>query len=97
MTEENETYKAQILADQHLYGDAESRMLAVMASAVEACESLLNYAKDAFYAANNGDWERAADQIKKAEGYGYFDDGYHYELIAQHIRELKKKNNRNEF
>lgn len=68
MTEENEMYNAQMLADQHLYGDAETRMLAVMASAVEACETLLNYAKDAFYAGKNGDWERAADHIKKRRG-----------------------------
>ena len=91
MTEIEETYKAQMADRPDLYGDSDARMVAFLSGAVEACESLLEHAKDALFAAQAGDWERAAQHIKSAEGYGYFDDGYHHQMIMQHIYEKRKK------
>jgi hypothetical protein len=91
MSEIEETYKAQMTDRPDLYGDSNTRMVAFLSSAVEACESLLEHAKDALYAAQDGDWERAAQHIKSAEGYGYFDDGYHHQMIMQHIYENRKE------
>lgn len=93
MSKIEEIYKAQMVAGQHLYGDSNTRMVAFLTSAVEACESLLDHAKNALYAAQAGDWERAAQHIKSAEGYGYFDDGYHHQMIMQHIYENRREHN----
>lgn len=55
-------------------------------SAVESCEALLQYAREAHAAFRDGEYELAWQILGKAKGYGFFDDDYHRNMIRQFIR-----------
>lgn len=60
-------------------------------SAVESCEVLLQYAREAHAAFRDGEYELAWQILGNAKGYGFFDDGYHRKMIRQFIRKRKEQ------
>lgn len=57
----------------------------IIASAEESCETILHIARDARYAAQNKDWEGVMRHLKRGQGYGYFDDEFHLNLVQEFI------------
>lgn len=88
--EDLKTYVFTVLHSTSHDLSADDVMLGILASAEEACETLLHSARDARYAAQAGDWERAATHLERAKGYGYFDDEFHVKLIREHINYKNK-------
>lgn len=57
----------------------------IIASAEESCETIMHIARDAHYAAQNKDWESVMRHLKRGQGYGYFDDEFHLNLVQEFI------------
>lgn len=65
-------------------------MVDFLRTAYDSCAELLRLAQESYSAAKEGNWEHAADVIKSAKGYGFFDDGYHHQMLIQHIKNRKQ-------
>ena len=65
-------------------------MVDFLRTACDSCAELLRLAQESYSAAKEGNWERAADIIKSAQGYGFFDDGYHHQMLIQYIKNRKQ-------
>lgn len=80
-----EDYKCCVLDYTSDILSEEDVLLGIIASAEESCETILHIARDARYAAENNDWEGVIRHLKRGQGYGYFDDEFHLNLVREFI------------
>ena len=71
--------------------EEDENMIDFFGDALAACCELHKLAEEAYLAARDLNWERVADTLKRASGYGYFDDGYHLQMVYHHINENRKE------
>lgn len=70
---------------------SEADVLEMLASAVQACEELLQKAREAHDLFRKGDYIAAADALINARGFGFFDDDYHLSHVRHIIQRRKEQ------
>ena len=69
----------------------EADVLEMLSNAVEACEELLEKARDIHDLFSKGDYIGAADALINARGFGFFDDDYHLSHVRHIIQSRKEQ------